>query len=64
MPIQRVLFVMELAGFPVENEKIFEVRTELADTLKCLETKIFNINGRPFNISASKEVAKVRPSIT
>lgn len=59
MPIQRILFVMEIIGFPVEKQKISDVSAELADTLKYLETQIYRLHGKNFDIKSSKEVAKV-----
>lgn len=60
MPIQRVLLTMELAGFPADEQRISEVASELADTLKNLEKLMFQTHGHNFNIKSKMEVAKVR----
>lgn len=60
MPIQVVLLTMELVGFPVDDQKISEVASELTNTLRNLEYSMFRINRRNFNIKSKMEVAKVR----
>lgn len=60
MPVQRILFVMEIIGFPVEPQKISEVSAELSDALRNLDKQICSMNGRSFDIRSSKQVAKVR----
>lgn len=64
MPIQRVLLTMELAGFPVNEQRISEVALELTDALKSLENSMFRIHGRSFNVKLKEQVAKVRPNNT
>ena len=59
MSIQASLMRMELSGFPV-NVKKLQASIEKGTSLKrSLEQHIFELNGRKFNLSSSKEVAKV-----
>lgn len=62
MPIQRVLLAMELAGFPVDDQKISEVASELTNTLKNLENLMYRSYGRSFNIKSNTDKAKVSES--
>lgn len=59
MPIQRVLLTMELAGFPVNEQRISEIALELTDALKNLENLMYRIHGRSFNIKMKEQVAQV-----
>ncbi|CRL08644.1 CLUMA_CG021390, isoform A [Clunio marinus] len=59
MSIQIVLMKMELNGFPI-NECKFQGMIEKASKLqRQLEQHIYELNGRKFNLSSSKEVSKV-----
>lgn len=60
MPIQRTLIDMEIAGFPVDRQKLSKINSNLSEELKNLEKKIFKMHGRHFNISSPNEVAKVK----
>lgn len=55
---------MELAGFPVNEQRISEVALELTDALKILENSMFRIHGRSFNVKLKEQVAKVRAYTT
>lgn len=58
MPIQKVLLKMEIAGFPVNEQKLrdkIEVSVELQ---RQLELYIYSLNGSKFNLTSNEEVSK------
>jgi DNA polymerase theta len=59
MPIQKSLAKMEFIGFPVDKERLHEMIEFCVTLQRNLENYIFQTNGRRFDISSTKEVAKV-----
>lgn len=59
MPIQASLMKMELTGFPVNARKLQSAIENAAFLQRQLEQRIYELNGRKFNLSSSKEVSKV-----
>lgn len=59
MPIQLSLLNMELTGFPINEKKLYKKIQESTDILKKLELHIYRLAGHRFNISSTKEVAKI-----
>lgn len=59
MSIQIVLMRMEMSGFPINEKKLHQTIEETSLVQRQLEQHIYEINGRKFNLSSSKEVSKV-----
>lgn len=59
MPIQSILASMEVIGFPVDSNKLFDLSQTLALRAREMENEIYKINGRKFNIASTLEVTKV-----
>lgn len=59
MPIQLVLLKMEFVGFPINEKKLQKMIEDSTLLARRLEQHIYELNGRKFNVSSSKEVAKV-----
>lgn len=59
MPIQHALFQMESVGFPVNQRLLSALSQDMSMCAKKLENKIYALHGRRFNITSSREVAKV-----
>ena len=59
MPIQLSLLRMELKGFAVNESKLYDLSEKITKLLKNLEENIYEVNGRKFNLSSSKDVAQV-----
>lgn len=59
MPIQRTLFEMEVTGLAVDPVKMATLGDDMDKLMRKIEQKIYQMNGRHFNITSSAEVAKV-----
>ena len=59
MPIQLSLLHMELNGFPINEKKLHQKIQESTEILKKLELHIYRLAGHRFNITSTKEVAKI-----
>lgn len=59
MPIQLSLLNMELIGFPINENKLYQKIQKSTEILKKLELHIYRLAGHRFNISSTKEVAKI-----
>ena len=59
MPIQLSLLNMELTGFPINEKKLYQKIQESTEILRKLELHIYRLAGQRFNISSTKEVAKI-----
>ncbi|CAO1305584.1 unnamed protein product [Diamesa hyperborea] len=59
MPIQLSLLNMELIGFPINEKKLYQKIQESTEILKKLELHIYRLAGQRFNITSTKEVAKI-----
>ena len=59
MPIQTSLLKMELKGFGVNESHLYELSEKVTRLLKTLEETIYEVNGRKFNLTSSKDVAQV-----
>lgn len=59
MPIQRSLFLMESKGFSANYNEMFALSEQLLEIMKRLESTIYKMNCRKFNIASSVEVANV-----
>lgn len=59
MPIQKTLAEMEVYGMPVNVDEISKLCQSLDEAVQSVERKIFQLNGRRFNIGSAKEVSKV-----
>jgi len=59
MPIQKALAKMEQNGFPINKNKLYESIEHASKLLRQLESYIFRLNGRKFDLTSSKEIAKV-----
>lgn len=59
MPIQKTLTQMEVYGMSVDVEEISNLCQRMEDVIQSVERKIYQLNGKRFNIGSAKEVAKV-----
>lgn len=59
LPIQIVLAKMENKGFPVNKDKLYATIERSSFLLRKIENFIYRLNGRKFDLTSSKEVAKV-----
>jgi len=51
---------MELSGIGVNLKSLQELSSVVSNEMQSLETKAYNLAGRKFNFSSSKEVGQVR----
>ncbi|KAM7364011.1 DNA polymerase theta isoform 2-T3 [Cochliomyia hominivorax] len=59
MPLQMSLCNMEDAGFPTSSEALHKLFQQMVESMKKLETKIYEIHGSRFNLGSSSAVARV-----
>lgn len=59
MPIQKVLTKMEVAGFPVDIQKLHSMIENGVSLQKKLEEHIYRLHGHPFNLTNLAAVAKI-----
>lgn len=59
IPLAVVLADMELAGFRVSKTRLIEIGDNFLKEIKCLEEEIYELAGRPFNISSPKQLGEV-----
>ena len=59
MPLLPVLARMERAGVAIDLEALAAMSTEFGATLAGLETRIYELVGRPFNIGSPKQLEAV-----
>lgn len=50
---------METSGFPINEKKLQQMIEDTSSLQRRLENHIYELNGRKFNLSSSKEVSKV-----
>lgn len=60
MRIATVLACMELSGIGVNLKTLQELSSVILNEMQSLETKVYDLAGRKFNLSSSKEVGQVR----
>ncbi|GHS96969.1 DNA polymerase I [Bacteroidia bacterium] len=58
-PLMRVLFDMERAGVMVDQSKLAALSVALHEKLRVLESEIWRLSGREFNISSPKQLGEV-----
>ncbi|XP_065358466.1 DNA polymerase theta [Calliphora vicina] len=59
MPLQMCLCNMEDVGFPTSSEALHKLFQQMVDSMKKLETKIYEMHGSRFNLGSSSAVARV-----
>ena len=59
IPLVKILFDMEKAGFKIDKNKLDILSKEFEDKLQSLEQDIYQETGAEFNISSPKQVAEV-----
>ncbi|XP_055906695.1 DNA polymerase theta [Eupeodes corollae] len=59
MPLQISLCEMEIYGFPANESQLRKLFQLMVDTMKKLETKIYETHGSKFNLGSASAVAKV-----
>jgi len=59
MPLVRILAEMELRGIRVNKQELHEYGKELESALKSIETEIFALCGKEFNINSTKQLQEV-----
>ncbi|XP_037810645.1 DNA polymerase theta isoform X2 [Lucilia sericata] len=59
MPLQMSLCNMEDVGFPTSSEALHKLFQQMVDSMKKLETKIYEMHGSRFNLGSSSAVARV-----
>lgn len=60
MKIMTTLACMELSGIGVNLKSLQELSSIISNELQSLETKAYDMAGKKFNFSSSKEVGQVR----
>lgn len=60
MRIATVLACMELSGIGVNLKTLQELSSVVLNEMQSLETRAYDLAGRKFNFSSSKEVGQVR----
>lgn len=60
MKIVIILACMEISGIGVNLKSLQELSSVISNEMQSLETKAYNLAGRKFNFSSSKEVGQVR----
>lgn len=59
LPLEDVLYDMEVAGFKIDAKELAEISKILDIKLKHLTEKIYLLSGEPFNINSPKQLAEV-----
>lgn len=59
MPIQKSLIGMEITGIAVDSSSMNILNVEIQDLMHRLETNMFKLHGRRFNVASSGDVAEV-----
>lgn len=59
MKIMTILACMELSGISVNLKSLQELSSVISNEMQSLETKAYDLAGRKFNFSSSKEVGQV-----
>lgn len=59
MPIQKSLIAMELAGIGVDSTSMNTLAVEMEDLMHRLETSMFRLHGRRFDVASPGDVAAV-----
>uniref|UniRef100_A0A1I8PUM1 DNA-directed DNA polymerase n=1 Tax=Stomoxys calcitrans TaxID=35570 RepID=A0A1I8PUM1_STOCA len=59
MPLQISLCNMEVIGFPASSDALHKLFQQMVDSMKKLETKIYELHGSRFNLGSSQAVARV-----
>ncbi|MEG2414129.1 MAG: DNA polymerase I [Clostridia bacterium] len=59
LPLVKVLFKMEKAGFVVDKAVLKEMQSRFGGELEELQEEIFNLAGKSFNINSTKQLATV-----
>src|SRR5699024_3108453 len=59
LPLSCVLAEMEYTGVKVDTAQLQEMRLQLAERLKEIETKIYNLAGEEFNINSPKQLGVI-----
>jgi len=60
MRIVTILACMELSGIGVNLKSLQELSSVISNEMQFLQTKAYDLAGRKFNFSSSKEVGQVR----
>jgi DNA polymerase-1 len=58
-PLVRVLADMELAGVKVNTDILDDISAELADEMRALEERIFDLSGEDFNINSPQQLSTI-----
>lgn len=59
LPLVDVLFDMEITGFKVDKEELASLEEKYRSEIGALETEIFDMVGRKFNLSSPKQLGEV-----
>ena len=59
MPLLPILFAMEKQGVILNTKKFQSLSDQLAEELKNLETDIYALSGREFNINSPKQLSEI-----
>ena len=59
LPLLKILFEIERTGFKIDPIKIHEFGEELSKLAQELQTSIYNIAGKTFNINSPKQLGEV-----
>ena len=59
LPLCRVLFDMESAGFVIDRNKLGEIETHFTELERQSANRILELSGKDFNLNSPKQLAKV-----
>lgn len=59
MPLSRVLFDMEMAGFKVDKEELTNLEEKYRQEIVDIENEIYELAGYKFNISSPKQLSEL-----
>lgn len=59
MPLVQVLMEMEMAGIPIDQDKLHELSKMLQQQLQTLEEEIHDMAGETFNVNSSQQLGRI-----
>ena len=59
LPLEKVLFDMEIAGFKIDREELTKFTKMLGERISALESAIYFMAGEEFNINSTKQLGKL-----
>ena len=59
LPLAEVLYDMEVRGFKVDVQKLFQFSSQLQQMMNEIQEKIFALSGHEFNVNSPKQLGQV-----